>query len=69
MSIFKQIKLQSTGYHTQFVSGKIECQFIDFPITGDQNIAIKEQEKFDKEVWNVQLVTIPVVIGALGENR
>ena len=46
-----------------------------FAIPGDQNIAIKEQEKIDKyqdlrielqKVWNVKVVVIPVVIGALG---
>ena len=52
-----------------------ECQIIDFAIPGDQNIAIKEQEKVDKyqdlrielkKVWNVKVVVIPAVIGALG---
>ena len=42
-----------------------ECQIIDFAIPGDQNIAIKEQEKIDKyqdlrielqKVWNVKAV-------------
>ena len=51
-----------------------ECQIIDFAIPGDQNIAIKEQEKIGKyqdlrielqKVWNVKVVVIPVVIGAL----
>ena len=50
-------------------------QIIDFANPGDQNIAIKEQEKIDKyqdlkielqKVWNVKVVVIPVVIGALG---
>ena len=54
---------------------KRDCQIIDFAIPGDQNIAIKEQEKADKyqelrielqKVWNVKVVVIPVVIGALG---
>ena len=65
--------------HNQFVStSKIEYQIIDFAIFGDRNIVIKEQEKIDKyqvliielqKVWNVKVVVIPVVIGALGENR
>ena len=65
--------------HNQFVSkSKIEYQITDFAIFGDQNIVIKEQEKIDKyqvlmielqKVWNVKVVVIPVVIGALGENR
>ena len=59
-------------------TSKIECQIIDFAISGDQNIVIKEEEKTDKyqvliielqKVWNVKVVVIPVVIGALGENR
>ena len=34
---------------TQFVSTiKRECQIIDFAIPGDQNIAMKEQEKIEK---------------------
>ena len=50
-------------------------QIIDFANPGDQNIAIKEKEKIDKyqdlkielqKVWNVKVVVIPVVIGALG---
>ena len=54
---------------------KKECQIIDLAIPGDQNIAIKEQEKNDKyqdlkielhKIWNVKVVVIPVVIGALG---
>ena len=53
---------------------KRECQIIDFVISGDQNIAIKEQKKSDKyhslrielqKVWNVKVAVIPVVIGAL----
>ena len=52
-----------------------ECQIIDFAIPCDQNIAIKEQEKIEKyqnlrielqKVWNVKVVVIPVVMGALG---
>ena len=59
-------------------TSKIECQIIDFAISGDRNIVIKEQEKIDKyqvliielqKVWNVKVVVIPVAIGALGENR
>ena len=43
-----------------------------------QKIVIKEQKKIDKyqvlitelqKVWNVKVVVIPVVIGALRENR
>ena len=54
---------------------KKECQIIDLAIPGDQNIAIKEQEKNDKyqdlkielrKIWDVKVVVIPVVIGALG---
>ena len=57
---------------------KIECQIIDFAISGDRNIVITEQEKTDKyqvliielqKVSNVKVVVIPVVIGARGENR
>ena len=57
-------------------TSKIECQIIDFAISGDRNIVIKEQEKIDKyqvliielqKVWNVKVVVTPVVIGALGE--
>ena len=52
-----------------------ESQIIDFVIPDDQNIAIKEQEKIEKyqdlrielqKVWNVKVVVIRVVIGALG---
>ena len=59
-------------------TSKTECQIIDFAISGDRNIVIKEQEKIDKyqvliielqKVWNVKVVVIPVVIAALGENR
>ena len=54
---------------------KKECQIIDLAIPGDQNIAIKGQEKNDMyqdlkielhKIWNVKVVVIPVVIGALG---
>ena len=59
-------------------TSKTECQIIDFAISGDRNIVIKEQEKIDKgqvlitelqKVWNVKVVFLPVVIGALRENR
>ena len=59
-------------------TSKIECQIIDFAISGDRNIVIKEEEKIDKyqvliielqKVWNVKVVVIPVVIGAVRENR
>ena len=59
-------------------TSKIECQIIDFAISGDRNIVITEQEKIDKyqvliielqKVWNVKVVVIPVVIGAVRENR
>ena len=59
-------------------TSKTECQIIDFAISGDRNIVIKEQEKIDKyqvliielqKVWNIKVVVIPVVIGALGGNR
>ena len=59
-------------------TSKIERQIIDFDISGDRKIVIKEQEKIDKyqvliielqKVWNVKVVVIPVVIGDLGENR
>ena len=59
-------------------TSKIECQIIDFAISGDRNIAIKEQEKIDKyhviiielqKVWNVKVVVLPVVIGALRDSR
>ena len=59
-------------------TSKTECQIIDFAISGDRNIVIKEEEKLDKyqvliielqKVWNVKVVVIPVAIGALGENR
>ena len=48
-----------------------ECQIIDFAIPGDQNIAIKAVKYQDlrielKKVWNVKVVVILVVIGALG---
>ena len=51
---------------------------IDFAICGERNIAIKEKEKIDRcqvlmielqKACNVKVVVIPVVIGALGENR
>ena len=54
---------------------KWECQTIDFVIPSDENIAIKEQKEIDKDedlrtelqnVWNVKVVVIPEVIGALG---
>ena len=59
-------------------TSKIECQIIDFAISGDGNIVIKEQEKIGKyqvliielqKVWNVKVVVLEVVIGVLGENR
>ena len=59
-------------------TSKIECHIIDFAISGDRNIVITEQEKIDKyqvliielqKAWNVKVVVIPVVTGALGENR
>ena len=37
------------------IKSKVERQIIDFPFPGDQNIAIKEQEKTDKKVLNVKL--------------
>ena len=48
-----------------------ECQIIDFAIPGDQNIAIKAVKYQDlrielQKVWNVKVVVILVVIGALG---
>ena len=57
------------------IDNQKQCQIIDFAIPGDQNIVIKGQEKNDKyqdlkielhKIWNVKVVVIPVVIGALG---
>ena len=51
---------------------KRDCQIIGFAILGGQNIAIKEQEKFDKyqdlriELQKVKVVVILVIIDALG---
>ena len=68
ISVFKQIKLLSTDTQTKFVStSKRQCQIIDFATPGDQNIAIKEQEKIDKyqHLRKVKIVIILVVIGVL----
>ena len=52
-----------------------ECEITNFVILGDQNVAIKKQEKIDKyhdlrielqKIWFVMGVVISGVIGALG---
>ena len=54
---------------------KRECHNIKFAIPVDQNIVMKEWEKIDKyqdlrielqKIWNVKVVVIPIVTGALG---
>ena len=54
---------------------KRECHNIKFAIPVDQNIVMKEREKIDKyqdlrielqKIWNVKVVVIPIVTGALG---
>ena len=51
------------------------CKLIDVKIPADKNVSIAEFEKLSKykdleieveKLWHMKIVTIPVVIGALG---
>ena len=56
-------------------NGKDTCMLIDFAISGDRNVVIKEAEKILKykdltieiqRMWNVKTKVIPVIMGATG---
>ena len=51
------------------------CKIVDFVVTADHRIKLKENEKMDKypdlasklkRLWNVEVTFIPIVIVALG---
>ena len=54
---------------------KRTCKIVDFAVTADHRIKLKECEKKDKyldlarelkKLWNMQVTFIPIVIGAFG---
>ena len=54
---------------------KRNCKIVDFAVSADHRIKLKESEKKDKyldlarelkKLWNMQVTIIPIVIGALG---
>ena len=54
---------------------KRTCKIVDFPVPADHRIKLKECEKKDKylglarelkNLWNIQVTFIPIVIGAFG---
>ena len=57
------------------INKKWTCKIVDFAVPADYRIKLKECEKKDKyldfarelkKLWNVQVIIIPIVIGALG---
>ena len=51
------------------------CKIVDFTVTADHRINLKESEKKDmyldlarelKKLWNMKVTIVPIVIGALG---
>ena len=51
------------------------CKIVDFAVTADHRIKLKEYEKRDKyidltrelkKLWNMKVTIIPIVIGAFG---
>ena len=51
------------------------CKVVDFAVTADHRINLKESEKKDKyfdlarelkKLWNMKVTIVPIVIGALG---
>ena len=51
------------------------CKIVDFAVTADHRINLKESEKKDeyldlareiKKMWNMKVTIVPIVIGALG---
>ena len=47
------------------------CKIVDFAVPVDHRINLKESEKKDlarelKELWNMKVTIVPIVIGALG---
>ena len=54
---------------------KKTCKIVDFAVSADHGIKLKESEKNDKyldlarelkKLWNMQVTIIPIVIGAFG---
>ena len=52
-----------------------ECKIIDFVIPYDTRVDVKEVEKIEKylnlarevkKVWNMKVIVVPLVVGALG---
>ena len=55
--------------------GQRICQIVDFAVSADHRIKLKECEKKDKyldltgefkKIWNIKLTIIPIMIGAFG---
>ena len=54
---------------------KRTCKIVDFAVSGDSKIEEKEKEKIEEyqdlrkelqKIWNVRVMTIPLVVGSLG---
>ena len=54
---------------------EITCRIVDFAVSADHRVKLKESEKKDKyldlaekweKLWNMKVTVLPVVIGALG---
>ena len=65
---------QKTRPHNNQQKKKI-CKIVDFAVSADHRINLKESEKKDayldlarelKKQWNVKVTMVPIVIGALG---
>ena len=53
----------------------ITCRIVDFAVSADHRVKLKESEKEDKyqdlarelkQLWNMKVTVIPIVIGAFG---
>ena len=65
---------QKTRPHNNQQKNKI-CKIVDFAVSADHRINLKESEKKDKyldlarelkKLWNMKVTIVPIVIGALG---
>ena len=64
--------------HVSIKKKKKTCQLVDFTISTNHIVKMKENEKLNKyldlarelkKLWNMKVMVIPVVIGALGTIR
>ena len=61
----------------QINNKKKTCHLVDFAVSADNQVKVKESEKIYKyldlarelkKLWNMKVKVVPIVIGALGTN-